>query len=175
MISHDNVTWTAANICRLLSITAEDEIISYLPLSHIAAQLVDMHGPMACGAQVYFAQPDALRGSLPVTLLEVRPTIFLGVPRVVRTQEIRVLIFQWEKFVEKMQARFQLTSGMKKKILDWARGKGVSGNVAVQKGQSKPRGFGTARRMVFNDIRVALGLDRCRYCVFFARSCLTLR
>ena len=37
--------------------------ISFLPLSHIAAQLVDIYIPITCGAAVYFAQPDALKVS----------------------------------------------------------------------------------------------------------------
>jgi len=35
--------------------------ISYLPLSHAAAQLFDIFVPIATGAAVYFAQPDALK------------------------------------------------------------------------------------------------------------------
>jgi hypothetical protein len=48
-----------------------DIVISFLPLSHIAAQMLDMHVPMTTGTQVYFAQADALKGSLGATLKEV--------------------------------------------------------------------------------------------------------
>ncbi len=67
-----------------------ERIISFLPLSHIAAQLVDCFGAVMMGASVYFAQPDAMKGSLSVTMVEVKPTLFFGVPRV------------WEKIQEKM-------------------------------------------------------------------------
>jgi len=40
---------------------AEEEIISYLPLSHVAAQILDIYIPMLYAATVYFAQPDALK------------------------------------------------------------------------------------------------------------------
>ena len=43
-------------------------------------KILDMHGPVAAGYQVWFAQPDALKGSLGGTLKEVRPTFFFGVP-----------------------------------------------------------------------------------------------
>ena len=36
-------------------------IVSYLPLSHVAAQIVDIYCPMLYAASVYFAQPDALK------------------------------------------------------------------------------------------------------------------
>lgn len=42
------------------------------------------------GGHIYFANPDALQGSLINTLREVRPNFFLGVPRV------------WEKIYEQM-------------------------------------------------------------------------
>lgn len=38
-----------------------ESIVSYLPLSHIAAQLLDIYIPMMHAASVYFAQPDALK------------------------------------------------------------------------------------------------------------------
>ena len=39
----------------------EDVLISYLPLSHVAAQLLDIYVPILCGGTTYFAQPDALK------------------------------------------------------------------------------------------------------------------
>ncbi|RYG51377.1 hypothetical protein EON67_03515 [archaeon] len=54
----------------------------HLQLSHIAAALLDVYGPLIVGFAVIFARPDALKGSLVVTLKEVHPTIFFGVPRV---------------------------------------------------------------------------------------------
>lgn len=45
-------------------------------------QMLDLHMPVKTGAQVHFARPDALKGSLGETLKAVRPTVFFGVPRV---------------------------------------------------------------------------------------------
>ena len=82
MISHDNITWSAKTLHKYYTTcNKSDRFVSYLPLSHITAQLVDVHSPMYLGACTYMAQPDALKGSLVETLKEVKPTIFFGVPR----------------------------------------------------------------------------------------------
>ena len=94
MLSHDNITWTIKSI--LASQTGvkfwgenigRHALVSYLPLSHVAAQMLDIHEPLAIGANgglgtIYFARADALKGSLNITLKFVQPTVFLGVPRV---------------------------------------------------------------------------------------------
>jgi long-chain-fatty-acid--CoA ligase ACSBG len=85
MITNDNITWTTGTMTLCTPrgyMDHTDVMISYLPLSHIAAQMLDLHQPLETGCQLYFAQPDALKGSLGATLKEVRPTIFFGVPRV---------------------------------------------------------------------------------------------
>ena len=38
-------------------------MVSYLPLSHMAAQTTDMYLPITYGATVHFAQPDCLKVS----------------------------------------------------------------------------------------------------------------
>jgi long-chain-fatty-acid--CoA ligase ACSBG len=84
MISHDNVTWTVKNLVDnyLENCSHNERFLSYLPLSHIAAQMIDVHAPMYLGASTWFAQPDALKGSLTHSMKDCLPTIFFGVPRV---------------------------------------------------------------------------------------------
>lgn len=45
MISHDNLTWTVKNFIEALpfTLTCEDRSVSYLPLSHVAAQVIQQH------------------------------------------------------------------------------------------------------------------------------------
>ena len=84
-------------------------MVSYLPLSHSAAQMVDVWMAMSAGACVTFADKNALKGSLVNTLREVRPTCFLGVPRV------------FEKMMEKMQELGKSAPAVKRVIASWAK------------------------------------------------------
>jgi len=152
MLSHDNVTWTARTCTPLLGLNNNERIVSYLPLSHIAAQLTDLHGPFCVGGGIYFARPDALKGSLVETLAKVRPTVFLGVPRV------------WEKIEEKMRAVGAANTGIVKKIGDWAKGVGLEASKAKLAGKSPSLMYYPAQKIVFNKIKAKLGLDACRLC-----------
>ncbi|XP_077087850.1 long-chain-fatty-acid--CoA ligase ACSBG2-like [Siphateles boraxobius] len=154
MLSHDNITWTASSAGHMVRLKmAEEEVVSYLPLSHVAAQVQDMWICMRFAAVTNFAEPDALKGSLANTLREVRPTSFLGVPRV------------WEKMQEAMKAVGAKSSVMKKKIGDWAKGIGLQASYNAMNGDSSvPWGFTLANHLVFKNVLKALGLDRCRAC-----------
>ncbi|KAJ1212876.1 hypothetical protein NDU88_000519 [Pleurodeles waltl] len=88
MLSHDNVTWTAKTFGKHFGVQEKEVILSYLPLNHVGGQLYDIWLPMCFGGTTYFANPGALKGSMIHNLKEVRPTIFLGVPRI------------WEKIQE---------------------------------------------------------------------------
>jgi long-chain-fatty-acid--CoA ligase ACSBG len=155
MISHDNVTWTAHNICaHYMNLNHTERVVSYLPLSHIAAQLVDIFCMIHLGSAVYFAQPDALKGSLTVTLKEVRPTFFFGVPRV------------WEKIEEKMVQIGRSNTGLKRTLGNWAKGLGTekSRNFQFDGNKKLPFGFGCANSLILTKVKEALGLDQAKGC-----------
>lgn len=40
---------------------ADNVVVTYLPLSHIAGMMVDIYLPIVTATTVYFAEPDALR------------------------------------------------------------------------------------------------------------------
>ena len=163
MITHDNATWTAQAQLSTMPRTMDynDCIISYLPLSHIAAQMLDMYCCIMTGTQVWFAQPDALRGSLGATLKYVRPTVFFGVPRV------------WEKIYDKMQMVAKESKGLKKKISTWAKGRASQhwDNHQFGGSQKSPFMYGLASKLL-GKVRLALGLDRVRhnFCIWFQTS-----
>jgi long-chain-fatty-acid--CoA ligase ACSBG len=77
-----------------INIYIQERFISYLPLNHVAAQLMDIYVPLASVGIVHFADKDALKnGSLNNIIKEVKPTIFIGVPRI------------WEKIMEKIKEK----------------------------------------------------------------------
>ena len=56
------LVWTAKATGETYRIKEGYEVVvSYLPLSHIAAQLIDMYITLLHAGTVYFAQPDALK------------------------------------------------------------------------------------------------------------------
>ncbi|MCL4137763.1 UNVERIFIED_CONTAM: hypothetical protein GTU68_027091 [Idotea baltica] len=151
MLSHDNVTFTStANTENIDCSPGKEVLVSYLPLSHVAAQVADIYVSMVSGGKVVFAQPDALKGTLVNTLKEARPTKFLGVPRV------------WEKMYEKMMDVGRKTTGLKKCIATWAKAVGTETNIRREdQNFAKPLGYSVANTVVFKKVKAALGLDRC--------------
>ncbi|OQV24216.1 Long-chain-fatty-acid--CoA ligase ACSBG2 [Hypsibius exemplaris] len=150
MLSHDNFIWTSKMVMKCALESKDEVFISYLPLSHVAAQMTDLYLPISSGGVVYFAQPDALKGTLVDTLKDARPTGFIGVPRV------------WEKMEEKMKAVSRGNSSTKQWIAKWAKSIGLRGNLSRLQGEDVPFGWTIASALVFKKVRQALGLDRCR-------------
>uniref|UniRef100_A0A4W6DDP8 Long-chain-fatty-acid--CoA ligase ACSBG1 n=1 Tax=Lates calcarifer TaxID=8187 RepID=A0A4W6DDP8_LATCA len=163
MLSHDNITWTANHASRAGDMqpadTKQESLVSYLPLSHIAAQMYDLWTGIHWGELVYFAQPDAesglptdwLNGSLITTLREVCPTSHMGVPRV------------WEKMMEKIKLGISQCGYVKKKLVTWAMSVSLEANQkCMQKDEEKPLLLSLTDSLVLQKLRAELGLSRCQ-------------
>jgi len=165
MISHDNIIFESSCVLHhlpFLGAAASDEerVISFLPLSHVAGMMVDIITPLVLTAKraghmsVGFARPyDLKAGSVGDRLRAIRPTLFLGVPRV------------WEKIAEKMKAVGAATKGLKKKISTWAKAKGLEHQRACQLGGTGeyPPFYGVAEAIVLGNVKKALGLEHCKF------------
>ncbi|KAB0400783.1 hypothetical protein E2I00_004806 [Balaenoptera physalus] len=90
-------------------------------------------------------------GTLVNTLQEVKPTAFLGVPRI------------WEKMHEKIKETVGKSSSLRRKVFSWARNTGFKVNSKrMRGGHDTPMSYRMAKALVFTKIKNSLGLDRCR-------------
>ncbi|MRG96963.1 AMP-dependent synthetase/ligase [Polyangium spumosum] len=154
MLSHENLAWTADAAQKLVGGNAQDSVLSYLPLSHIAEQMFTIHGCITMGAAAYFAEGI---DKVPDNLKEVQPTLFFGVPRI------------WEKFYAGVQGKLKEAKGAKKALVAWAMDVARDATAERMRGR-EPRGalglqYKLAQRLVFSKLKAAIGLSRARTCV----------
>ena len=153
MLSHENLFWTSLTATQLFGITPADSSLSYLPLSHIAEQMFTIHGPINVGWRVYYAEsPTAVADNLK----EVTPSIVFGVPRV------------WERFYNGVSARLGEATGVKAKLITWARSVGRQMTHLRNEGRQPSAilnmQYGLADKLVFSNLREALGLSNMKVC-----------
>ena len=122
-------------------------IVSYLPLCHVAEQAATNMGALMTGGQVFFC-PDIKQ--IKDFLGEVRPTVFLAVPRV------------WEKFQAALEAKLGDATGLKATLAGWARDTELA---AAKQEMATGRSVGglgrsLANKLVISKVKGALGLDR---------------
>ncbi|HVK89427.1 MAG TPA: AMP-binding protein [Kofleriaceae bacterium] len=154
MLSHENLAWTSRALVDLGGPGAKvdsETSLSYLPLSHIAEQMATIHMPTTMGSTVFFA--ESLE-KVPDNIKEARPTLFFGVPRI------------WEKFHAALAAKLGEVTGVKKRLVDWARSVCAEVNNKRDRDLPVPRlleaQYQLAQKLVIGKLKGALGFDRAR-------------
>ena len=160
MLSHDNVTWSSYITIQIQDIRVTDTYLSILPLCHIAEQMVGVYAPMTSGMHQVMCPHIELTGDY---LKKVRPSVFMGVPRI------------WEKIKEKMEAAALEASPLKLKIARWAKGVGLRYNQNLQRCEKisiiDRILFKIADKIVFSKVKEKLGLQNQRCLVVTGASC----
>jgi len=141
-----------ANLVPQIWKTSEtDRMMSYLPLAHIAEQMITIHIQTVVGNSVYFAKSVL---ELAQHLPEVRPHSFFGVPRV------------FEKMASAVQLKIAEAKGPKATLAKWALRVGEEWH--RREGENLPRGprlriaKAVASALVHKKIKRAMGLDQAR-------------
>lgn len=98
MMSWRGLGTAARGLDTALQLTSRDQIVSYLPLCHVAEQMFSLHVPLTKGTVVNFA--ESLR-TIQEDLREISPQVFFGVPRI------------WEKFHASIETKMRETGGLR--------------------------------------------------------------
>jgi long-chain acyl-CoA synthetase len=145
MISHRNVVWTVECLRRGANLKLGARMVSYLPLAHIAERLATHYLGTYLAGEVWFC-PN-LSGVLEY-ILEARPTLFVGVPRV------------YEKFHSRLMARFEEASGIKGFLLKKALETNAARVEAEDQGRSGSALAGILDKIALSKVRDGLGMDQ---------------
>ncbi len=98
MLSWRNIVFAIRTEATFYGINPADEVLSYLPLCHVAEQVMSLYNGLGCGVRVNFAESVETVQS---DLREVRPTVLFAVPRIseklLATIEMKVADASWFK------------------------------------------------------------------------------
>jgi long-chain acyl-CoA synthetase len=152
MLTHGNLASNLGGVLDMLDLSDEDIGLSFLPLCHAFERIVS-YVYLSTGISMIFAESiDAV----PRNLLQVRPTVMSGVPRVFEKLHARIL----EKAAE--------ASPIRRAIFNWAVGVAHRRGRHLSQGLPLPAALRAASRvadrLVFARIRAGLG-GRLRYAV----------
>lgn len=140
MLTHDNLMSNAKACIERLPVDREGKALSFLPVSHVYERML-LYLYQITGVSIYFAESIDTIGD---DLRDVKPQVFTAVPRLL------------EKVFDKIIAKGEALSGIKKKLFFWAVKVGEQYDV---KGKSAFYKFklAIARKLIFSKWQEALG------------------
>lgn len=137
-----------------VEVTEEDEILTYLPLCHVAERIFSICVPLAFGNKINFAEsPETVAKDFQ----ELSPTMVFAVPRV------------WEKFYSRVSTAMSEATWLGRNAYDLGLKMAASRAKKLIKGQSPTvldkLGYQVANILFFKNIKELLGLNRARFLV----------
>ena len=150
MITHENLRFAAITWGLVYDYRKNDEVLSYLPLCHVAERVISVANAVYHGYVVNFGEDT---NSFTEDLREVQPTFFLGVPRV------------WEKMLAAVQIRSNDATWLKRSLFNfWIK----QGGLLLQRRLKNKSNFidsiwfGIGWLFVFRSLKKRLGMMRVR-------------
>ena len=146
MLSHGNIASNVTTCVDLFSFTAEDECLSFLPLSHIFERMFGHYCMFHAGVVINYAESI---DTVPANMAEIRPHLMASVPRL------------YEKIYARVLDNVRTASPLRKRIFAWGRRVGEQwAELAIEK-QPVPVGLQVqkvlADRLVFAKLRKRTG------------------
>jgi long-chain acyl-CoA synthetase len=154
MLTHDNVIWTCKSLSQAVPVWDTDELVSFLPLSHIAERMFSVYMPLRFRYTVNFIEST---DTVTENIVEISPTVLFAVPRI------------WEKYTSAIFIRMKdatwfkrLTFGLALKI-----GKAYARARLEKDGASAPLrlAFRLTHFAVFKKLKERLGMERVRVAI----------
>ena len=152
MMSWRGLNAAARGLNTMLGCRQGDQLVSYLPLCHMAEQMFSVHIPIASGATVNFA--ESLR-TVQEDLRELAPHVFFGVPRI------------WEKFHASIQTKLREAGGLRLALYKRAMASlsGVAGKPRTRWSLGERLRWGFWYVVILRALLNFVGLRRCRVAV----------
>ncbi len=152
MLTHGNMLWAIDALHALIEHRPSDEILSFLPLSHIVERLLSVAGPLKAGYVVSFTEN---LDTVMANLQEIRPTIFFAVPRI------------WEKVYSLVELHMKDAQFVKRAAYRWATARTRHGRTPDPDTAAGANAIATAvaRVAVHLPLKRRLGLDRVRIAI----------
>ncbi|KAL7719583.1 AMP dependent ligase/synthetase [Entamoeba marina] len=156
---YHGVIWTHANITAAVKannpgLSPEMTMMEVLPQAAFGERIFGMYCSLAYQLHVVISQTEDLQfggEKIMKHLKQYKPKFLFAVPRV------------YEKIAKYSQMKIEKGRPLVRGMKDFAAKRGVDGGVKQGVGESKPRGYGLSRTIVYNKALKNIGLHKC-YC-----------
>ncbi|CAH0491430.1 unnamed protein product [Peronospora farinosa] len=151
-LSHDNVIFTAAALVQSFGLLSRDRLVGYLPLYHVASQVLEFYVPLIAGLSVVCAPTYNL--PLVRVITDHKPTVFFAAPAT------------WTSFSQQV---YRAKSDVNAAVYSWAKTRATNNSqkllFAKDKGaKHRSLGYMLAKALVLNKIKKKIGLESCTAC-----------